>query len=72
MREGGVLGFILITRMCLTLSGVIYWLTYVNTIEDKADAIQQLNRCFKFMYLNKDEQAKVPYGVAGIEDVNCK
>ena len=24
------------------------------------------------MRLNKDEQEKVPYGGAGIEDVNCK
>ena len=73
MRDGGVLGF----NSHYSYVFDTQWtdlLAHINTIEDKADTIQQLNRrvsCDKFMHLSRDEQVKVLRD-AGIEDVNCK
>ena len=71
MRDGGVLGF--------NSSHVFdtQWtdlLTSVNTIQDKATTIKQLDRIApfdKFIQLSKDEQVKVLRD-AGIEDVNSQ
>ena len=73
MRDGGVLGF----NSHYSYVFDTEWadlLAHINTIEDKTDIIQQLNRkvsCDKFIHLCKDEQVKVLKD-AGIEDVNCK
>ena len=73
MRDGGVLGF----NSHYSYVFDTQWtdvLTHINSIEDKADIIQQLNRkvsCDKFVYLSEDEQVKVLRDV-GIEDVHHK
>ena len=73
MRAGGVLGF----NSQYSYVFDTQWrdlLAHINTIEDKADTIEQLNRqvsCNKFIQLSKDEQVKVLKD-AGIEDINCK
>ena len=73
MCDGGVLGF----NSHYSYVFDTQWadlLTPINTIEDKAATIEQLNRrvpCDKFVHLSKDEQVKV-LREAGIEDVNCQ
>ena len=73
MRDGGVLGF----NSHYSYVFDTQWadlLTHINTIEDKADTIRQLNKKVpsdKFIHLSKDEQVKVLKNV-GIEDVICK
>ena len=73
MRDGGVLGF----NSHYSYVFDTQWadlLTHINTIEDKADIIQQLNsstECNKFIHLSKDEQVKVLRD-AGIEGMTCK
>ena len=73
MHDGGVLGF----NSHYSYVFDMQWadlLAPINTIENKADTIQQLSRkisCNKFMHLTKVEQVRV-LGDAGIEDINCK
>ena len=73
MRDGGVLGF----NSHYSYVFDTQWadlLAHINTIKDKADIIQQLNRsigCKRFVHLSKDEQVKILREV-GIEDVSCK
>ena len=73
MRDGGVLGF----NSHYSYVFDTQWadlLTPINTIEDKAATVKQLNYsvpCDNFMQLSKDEQVKV-LREAGIEDVNCQ
>ena len=73
MRYGGVLGF----NSHYTYVFDTQWadlLTPINTIEDKAATVKQLNYsvpCDTFMQLSKDEQVKV-LRKAGIKDVNCQ
>ena len=72
MCDGGVLGF----NSHYSYVFDTQWadiLINKNTIEDKVDTIQRLNKvpCDKFIHLNKDKQVKVLRD-AGIEDMNCK
>ena len=73
MCDGGVLGF----NSHYTYVFDTQWadlLTPINTIEDKAAAIELLNNsvpCDNFMQLSQDELVKVLRDV-GIEDVNCQ
>ena len=73
MRDGGVLGF----NSHYSYVFDTQWedlLVHVNTIEDKADTIRQLNKMVpsdKFVHLSKEEQVEV-LKYAGIEDVACK
>ena len=73
MRDGGVLGF----NSHYSYVFDIQWadlLAHINTIGDKTDIIQRLNRkifCNKFVQLSIDEQVKVLRD-AGIEDIDCK
>ena len=73
MRDGGVLGF----NSHYSYVFDTQWadlLAHINTIGEKTDIIQELNRklsCDKFVYLSKDEQVKVLRD-AGIESFNCK
>ena len=70
MRDGGVLGF----NSHYSYVFDTQWadlLAHINTIKDKADIIQQLDRKVsysKFIQLNKDEQVKVLTD-AEIEDI---
>ena len=73
MRDGGVLGF----NSHYSYVFDTQWadlLAPINTIGDKADAIERLDSsiaCNQFVHLSKDDQLKV-LREAGIEDVNCK
>ena len=68
MRDGGVLGF----NSHYSYVFDTQWadlLAHINTIEDKTDIIQRLNRkisCDKFVQLSKHEQVKT-LGDAGID-----
>ena len=73
MRDGGVLGF----NSHYSYVFDMQWadlLTPINTIEDKAKIIKQLDKklsCDKFIHLSKDEQLKV-FRDAGIIDIDYK
>ena len=73
MRDGGVLGF----SSEYSYVYNVQWadlLAQINTIEDKADTIRQLDKiasCNKFIHLSNYEQMKV-LGDVGIDDVSCK
>ena len=61
MRDGGVLGFNSHYSYVFDTQWADF-LAHINTIGEKTDIIQELNRklsCDKFVYLSKDEQVKV-------------
>ena len=71
MRDGGVLGF----NSHYSYVFDTQWadlLTHINTIEDKADTIKQLQfPCDEFVHLSKDKQMKVLRD-AGVKEVDHK